>query len=148
MTDDELARRALDGDGRAYTALVDRHAGVCLRFATRMLGNEEDAEDVVQDSLYRAYRALATYDGSTAFRTWLMAILINRCRSAMLYRHRREERVRVDSDRVALASVDSGIDDMALRAAIDRAIARLDAEQREAFLLKHVEQLSYDEMAE
>src|SRR3954464_10568147 len=105
MTDDELARRALDGDGRAYTALVDRHAGVCLRFATRMLGNEEDAEDVVQDSLYRAYRALATYDGSTAFRTWVMAILVNRCRSAMLYRHRREQRIVVASGKLALATV-------------------------------------------
>jgi RNA polymerase sigma-70 factor (ECF subfamily) len=148
MTDDQLVRRALEGDGRAYTALVDRHAGTCLRFATRMLGNVEDAEDVVQDSLYRAYRALATYDGSTAFRTWVMAILVNRCRSAMLYRHRREQRVTVDPDRVALASVDAAVDDMALRDAIGRAMATLDEDQREAFLLKHVEQLSYEEMAE
>jgi RNA polymerase sigma-70 factor (ECF subfamily) len=148
MTDDQLVRGALAGDGRAYTALVDRHAGICLRFATRMLGNVEDAEDVVQDALYRAWRALGSYDGSTAFRTWVMAILVNRCRSAMLYRHRREQRVTVDSDSIAGAAVDSGVDDMALRDAIDRAMAVLDADQREAFLLKHVEQLSYDEMAE
>src|SRR4051812_24034380 len=143
MTDDELARRALEGDGRAYTALVDRHAGVCLRFATRMLGSVEDAEDVVQDSLYRAYRALASYDRTTAFRTWLIAILVNRCRSAMLYRHRREQRVTVDPDRVALAAVDSEVEQLALRDAIDRAVESLDVDQREAFLLKHVEQLSY-----
>ena len=71
MTDATLVRRVLDGDGPAFTELVDRHAGVCLRFATRMLGNVEDAEDVTQETLYRAHRALASYDGSTAFRTWL-----------------------------------------------------------------------------
>jgi RNA polymerase sigma-70 factor, ECF subfamily len=148
MTDATLVRRALDGDGPAFTELVDRHAGVCLRFATRMLGNIEDAEDVTQDTLYRAHRALATYDGSTAFRTWLMTILVNRCRSAMLYRHRREDRIVIDSDRVALASVEPDVEGTELRETIERAVAMLDAEQREAFLLKHIEQLSYDEMAE
>src|SRR3954468_18694403 len=101
MTDDALVRRALGGDTRAFTALVDRHAGACLRFATRMLGSVEDAEDVTQDCLFRAHRALASYDGQTAFRTWLIAILVNRCRSAMLYRHRREARVKIDPDQVA-----------------------------------------------
>jgi RNA polymerase sigma-70 factor (ECF subfamily) len=147
MTDEMLVRRALDGDGRAFTALVDRHAGACLRYATRMLGSVEDAEDVTQDSLYRAYRALASYEHTTAFRTWLMAILINRCRSMLLYRGRREARVRTDTDRVNLATVDADVDRMATREAIDRALATLDADLREAFLLKHVEQLNYDEMA-
>ena len=148
MTDDALVRRALDGDGRAFTALVDRHAGVCLRFATRMLGSVEDAEDVTQESLFRAHRALASYDGTTAVRTWLMTILVNRCRSAMLYRHRREERVKVDGERVAAAWVNADVEGFALREAIDRAVAALDPDLREAFLLKHVEQLNYDEMAE
>lgn len=148
MTDATLVRRVLDGDGPAFTELVDRHAAVCLRFATRMLGSVEDAEDVTQETLYRAHRSLARYDQSTTFRTWLMAILVNRCRSAMLYRFRREERVRIDPDRVAMASVDAGVEDMELREMIERALTTLDADQREAFLLKHVEQLSYDEMAE
>ena len=148
MTDETLVRRALDGDGRAFTALVDRHAGACLRYATRMLGSVEDAEDVTQDSLYRAYRALPTYEHSTAFRTWLMAIVINRCRSMLLYRGRREQRVRVDPDRVAAASVPSDGDNILAREVIDRALRDLDEELREAFLLKHVEQLTYDEMSE
>jgi RNA polymerase sigma-70 factor (ECF subfamily) len=148
MTDEQLVRRAREGDGRAFTALVDRHAPVCLRYATRMLGSVEDAEDVTQDSLYRAYRALASYEESTAFRTWLMAILINRCRSTLLYRSRREARVRVDDARVMSASVDSGVDAMVDRQTIEAALARLDPDLREAFLLKHVEQLTYDEMAE
>jgi RNA polymerase sigma-70 factor (ECF subfamily) len=148
MTDDTLVRRVLDGDGRAFTALVDRHAPSCLRFATRMLGSVQDAEEVTQDAIFRAYRALESYDRAMAFRTWLMAILVNRCRSAMLYRHRREQRVAIDPDRVALASVSDEVEDFALREAIDDAVRELDADSREAFLLKHVEQLSYEEMAE
>jgi RNA polymerase sigma-70 factor, ECF subfamily len=148
MTDEQLVRRALEGDGRAFTALVDRHAGVCLRYATRMLGSVEDAEDVTQDSLYRAYRALGSYEKSTAFRTWLMAIVINRCRSALLYRGRREARVRADDVKVMAASVDSDVDAAVTRQAIEWGLAKLDPELREAFLLKHVEQLTYDEMAE
>jgi RNA polymerase sigma-70 factor (ECF subfamily) len=146
MTDAMLVRRALDGDARAFATLVDRHAAVCLRYATRMLGSVEDAEDVTQDTLYRAHRALASYDESMVFRTWMMTILVNRCRSAMLYRHRREERVVMDTDRVALASVDADVIGMEMREAIDHAMQVLDADQREAFLLKHVEELSYDEM--
>jgi RNA polymerase sigma-70 factor, ECF subfamily len=148
MTDEMLVRRALDGDGRAFTALVDRHAAVCLRYATRMLGSVEDAEDVTQDSLYRAYRALASYEKTTAFRTWLMAILINRCRSALLYRGRREARVRADDARVMAASVESEADALVTRHVIERAVAALEPDLREAFLLKHVEPLSYDELAE
>src|SRR3954468_8422405 len=131
MTDETLVRQALDGDGRAFTALVDRHAGACLRYATRMLGSVEDAEDVTQDSLYRAYRALPSYEHTTAFRTWLMAILINRCRSALLYRGRREERVMIYADRGALATVEPSVGDVGTREAIDQALGSLDAELRE-----------------
>ena len=102
---------------------------------------------MTQDTLYRAHRALERYDNSIVFRTWLMTILVNRCRSALLYRHRREERVVVDTDRVALASVEASVGRMDLREAIERAVMTLDPDQREAFLLKHVEELSYEEMA-
>src|SRR4051812_49096691 len=146
MTDASLARAALDGDPRAFTLLVDRHAPACIRFATRMLGNREDAEDVAQESFLRAYRALESYDESKTFRTWLMTILVNRCRSAMLLRHRRERRV-VASESAVQAAVAPHANDILLRDAIEKALISLDADQREAFLLKHVEQLEYEEMA-
>src|SRR5918992_4645544 len=105
MTDAALVQRVLEGDVGAYAALLDRHAPVCLRYATRMLGNREDAEDAAQEAFVRAYSALARYEGRTAFRTWLFAILINRCRSVALYRSRRERRVSTDEDAVATATV-------------------------------------------
>ena len=147
MTDASLVRSVLDGNAAAFTTLVDRHSRVCLRFATRMLGNREDAEDVTQETFVRAYGALPRYDGSTAFRTWLMTILVNRCRTALQTRRRRDARVVADEGALATAVAATNWHDPALRHAIEQALARLEPTQREAFLLKHVEQLSYDEMS-
>jgi RNA polymerase sigma-70 factor (ECF subfamily) len=112
-----------------------------------MLGNREDADEVTQDALLRAHRALARYDERIAFRTWLMSILINRCRTALLHRKRRVARVVLDDAAVHRASVDSAASNSELRLTIEWALDALEADQREAFLLKHVEQLSYEEMA-
>ena len=146
MTDASLVRAVLEGNVAAFTTLVDRHSRICLRYAHRMLGNREDAEDVTQETFVRAYGALARYDEGTAFQTWLMTILINRCRTALQSRRRRDARVVADSDLVALASVEPETSGLGTRNAIERALERLDAAQREAFLLKHVEQRSYEEM--
>jgi len=147
MTDALLVRRVLDGDTAAFTTIVDRHAAACTRFAVRMLGNREDAEDAVQESFLRAYRSLGRYEERQAFRTWLFQILVNRCRTAAVRRQRRQRMFLVDDNAVAQASVRPAADSTELRAELGRAIAALDADQREAFLLKHVELLSYDEMA-
>ena len=148
MTDATLVRRVLDGDSRAFTTLVERHLQPCLRFATRMLGGRHDAEDATQEALLRAYRALATYDPTSSFRTWLFAILVNRCRTSLLQKTRYVRRVVTDED--AMASAVGGDDATAteLLIEIERAVARLDPDQREAFLLKHVEQLDYEAMSE
>ena len=147
MTDAMFVRRVLDGDTAAFTTLVDRHAAACTRFATRMLGNREDAEDATQETFLRAYRSLARYEERQAFRTWLFQILINRCRTAAVRRERRHRMFLVDDDAVASASVRPAAEASDLRAELQRVVDALDPDQREAFLLKHVEQLSYDEMA-
>jgi RNA polymerase sigma-70 factor, ECF subfamily len=146
MTDASYVERALRGDASAFAALVDRHAPACLRYATRMLGSREDAEDVTQDTLLRAHRALARYDAGMSFRTWIMSILVNRCRTALLHRKRRTSRVVLDEAAVERAVSADG-PDAALRDAIERALDRIDPAQREAFLLRYVEMMSYDEMA-
>lgn len=113
-----------------------------------MLGNREDAEEATQEALLRAHRALDRYDESVPFRTWLMAILINRCRTSLLQRRRREQRIVLDGAAVHRATVEADDDASATRDSIARAIAQLDDDQREAFLLKHVELLTYEEMAD
>jgi RNA polymerase sigma-70 factor, ECF subfamily len=146
MTDAMLVRAALEGDARAFSALVDRHVPPCLRYARRMLGNLQDAEEATQETMVRAHRSLQRFDQQQVFRTWVMSILVNRCRSTLLHRRRRLQRVVIDGDAVGRASVASASSEIELRDALDRAIAQLDSQQREAFLLKHVEELSYDEM--
>lgn len=147
MTDADLVRSALDGNAQAFTELAHRHMSVCLRFATRMLGSREDAEEATQDTLIRAYRSLSAFDGRTAFRTWMFAILVNRCRTALLSRTRRARWVQTDPDVVDRTAVPSHGPDTELRVELSRALETLPGEQREAFLLKHVEQLEYVEMA-
>ena len=146
MTDGALVRAALEGDDRAFTTLVDRHAPACLRFAKRMLGEPADAEDAAQETFLRAFNALRTYDADTPFRTWLFAILVNRCRTSLLRRTRRERRVVHAETEVEYAASGDEARAFEFRDEIAWALASLPEEQREAFLLKHVEDLSYDEM--
>ena len=145
--DAALVRRVLDGDAAAFTTLVDRHVAACLRFATRMLGNRADAEDATQETLVRAYRALGRYEEREVFRTWLFSILVNRCRTAAMRRERRQRRVVADERALVSAAVASDAVAVEWQTELERALATLDPEQREAFVLKHVEQWSYDEMA-
>jgi RNA polymerase sigma-70 factor, ECF subfamily len=147
MTDGELVRSILDGDAQAFTELVDRHAAACVRYATRMLGERADAEEVAQESFLRAHRALSTYDARLPFRTWLFAILINRCRTAMAKHARHQRRIVLDDEALERASIDGDQRAAELRGEIEWAVAQLPLEQREAFLLRHVEELNYDEMA-
>jgi len=147
MTDGELVRSTLNGNAQAFTELVDRHAGACIRYATRMLGERSDAEDAAQESFLRAHRALSSYDARLPFRTWLFAILINRCRTAMAQRARRQQRFILDHDALQSAPTEGEQQAAELRDEIEWAVAQLPVEQREAFLLRHVEELSYDEMA-
>lgn len=146
-TDAALVRRVLDGDPDAFTLIVDRHAPACLRLATRMLQSREDAEDATQEALLRAYRALPRYDEREQFRAWLFAILLNRCRTAALLRGRRARLVGGSLDDARDVGVPPDVGGAEVRDEIHRAIAALEPAYREAFLLKHVEQLSYEEMA-
>lgn len=146
MNDASAVRACLAGDAAAFATLVDRHAPVCLRFATRMLGSREDAEDVVQDALLRAHRALRSFDTTRDFRTWLMSIVANRCRTALVARRRRERWLVDASLERAASTVAAEREDGGALRSIEWALERLDARHREAFLLKHVEGLSYLEM--
>jgi RNA polymerase sigma-70 factor (ECF subfamily) len=78
-------------DFRAFAALVDMYYARCLRFALHMLANRSDAEEAVQDTFVRVYRALPSYVEQEAFEPWLFRILANRCRSAGSRERRRAE---------------------------------------------------------
>lgn len=143
-----LVRRVLAGERDAYAGLVDRYRDRLGRYAMRMLGNSADAEEALQDTFVRGYRSLARCTDHQKFGAWMFGILINRCRTHGAQRARRQRVVTSDEIALSKASVRDTADAHAWRDAIAWAVDQLGPEQREAFLLKHVEDLSYEEMQE
>jgi len=148
QTDAELVAAACSGDVESFAALSRRYRDSYTRFAVRMVGNADEAEDVLQSAFIRAYRALASCRDPSRFGAWLYQIVANECRTFVVRRARRERRMVRDDLELHTASVDSTIDARETFEDVQYALAQLDVDQREAFLMKHVEDLSYDEMAE
>ncbi len=146
--DSAIIQRVLGGDSHAYAVLVARYRERYARFAVHMLGRREDAEDALQDTFLRAYRSLHRCEDPDRFGAWLFRILVNRCRTAGKRRGRRERTFVENEVAIAEAAEEHPAERSAWREEIDRALTRIPRDQREAFLLKHVEELSYEEMAE
>src|ERR1700681_1172404 len=90
--DGGAVERARSGDSDAFRLLVERHSRHVFRLAFRMTGNEQDAEDVVQDTFLRAYRQLKNYESRASFSTWLYRIAANACLDLIRSRKRRQDR--------------------------------------------------------
>jgi len=146
-SDAAVIARVLHGDVEAFGLLVARYRDRYARYAMHMLGNREDAEEALQDAFTRAYRSLSRCDDPERFGAWLFRILVNRCRTNGARRTRRLKTFVADEGALLAAAEEHPADRRAWREEIDRALARLRPEQREAFLLKYVEELGYDEMS-
>jgi RNA polymerase sigma-70 factor, ECF subfamily len=148
ISDAAVVRRVLGGDVEAFGILVERYFDHYVRFAAHLVGNREDAEEVVQDTFVRAYRALGRYEERERFGAWLLRILVNRARTVSAMGRRREKMFpdQVDES-MPEASEAHPADRAALREEMARALSQLGSDQREAFLLHYVEGLSYEEMA-
>jgi RNA polymerase sigma-70 factor (ECF subfamily) len=147
-TDAQIVARVLRGDAEAYTALVKRYRDRYARYALHMLGNREDAEEALQDAFTRAYRSLPRCEDPDRFGAWLFRILVNRCRTMGARRGRRSRTFVSDDLALYEAAEDHPAERSAWREEIERALSRLRPEQREAFLLKYVEDMGYDEMSQ
>ncbi len=145
--DGEIVRAVLAGDRERYAELVDRYRDRYARYAARMLGSADAGEDAVQDAFVRAYDQLAQCHEPDKFVGWFFLILRNRC-----FAERRRSRGYAPLEAAAaLAAVeqsDNGAETAERRRALQLALLELTAEQREVFVLKHVEGLSYGEIAE
>lgn len=147
--DADLVRVVREGDVDAFGVLVDRYADEYMRYAVRMLGAREDADEVLHAAFYRAYRHLDGCQDPERFGAWLFRIVANECRTRATRRGRRERRlVRDELTLARVAVAGHTADRAALREEIQWALGRLPVDQREAFVLKHVEELGYEEMAE
>ncbi len=160
-TDADDVGRAAAGDDVAFEALVRRHERALFNLAMRLLGDREDALDAVQDAFLRAHRSLPRFRGEATFRTWIIGIAINVCRTRQTSaeaRRRRQTRslVQHDPDRheeIGLPIADPAPDPEArahgseVRAALERALAAISAEHREILLLREMSGMEYEELA-
>jgi RNA polymerase sigma-70 factor (ECF subfamily) len=153
MSDEVLAERVrATGDTAAFAILVARYRGRIVALARRMLGSAtvEDAEDVAQDAFVAAYDKRATFRKGEAFRPWLYRIAVNRCLDRLRSRSRKPPPVSIDSGPEA---ADTSHDPLGNVLAIERdtrlqaAVDALPPKYRAVFLLRHVDDLSYEEIA-
>ena len=147
-TDLDLIARWKAGEQRAATLLVERHAHAVARFAAS-IGARDDVEEVVQDTFVRAFASIDGFRGDSSLRTWLFTIarrlLLDRRRSA----RRRGEQVEVQESDVATEydSLDGVVADETQRR-LQAALAKLSPTQREVFVLRVSEGMSYAEIAD
>jgi RNA polymerase sigma-70 factor, ECF subfamily len=148
-SDGDEVRRVLRGETARYEVLVRRYQETLFRHASGMVGDPDAAADLVQDSFVKAYSRLGTCDPDR-FAAWVHRIVRNRCKDWLKSRRRRDLPLLPEAPHPAPAADEPGfaLDAAEVGRAVSDALARLPLAQREAFLLKHVEGLSYEEMAE
>jgi RNA polymerase sigma-70 factor (ECF subfamily) len=155
ISDEILLRYVRDGDMAAWETLFQRHRGDSYRLAYRLLGNEQDALDVVQEAMLKAFSALAKFDGRSEFRTWLLRIVTNAAHDWGRRRKRRTA-LRISDGDGDGGSPEPSIEDdptrrlsqQDLRYALDRALERLTPTIRTTFVLFAEAGLTYKEIAE
>src|SRR5579871_4727381 len=147
--------RARSGDSDAFRLLVEQHSRVIFRLAFRMTGNEQDAEDVVQETFLRAYKRLSDYEARASFSTWLYRIASNYSLDLIRSRRRHEEkRERGSSEERDILQVipesSPGADRIVygrqVNDHVNAALEELTAQERTAFVLRHFEGLSIEEI--
>ena len=155
--DDKLVKRAKKGDSRAFDLLVLKYQGRVAQLVSRYVRNNAEVEDVTQEAFIKAYRALPSFRGDSAFYTWLYRIAANAAKNHLVAMGRRPSSdVALDgaetfeiTDRLTDAeSPDEVIMAQELKDVIAKAIDALPAELRSALTLREFEGLSYEEIAE
>lgn len=144
--DFHLVRAAQLGDVYAFEALVGRHRGRAYRVALRMLGDPMDAEDAAQDAFVQAWRALPAFRAESTFSTWLLQIVTRRCLNALRSRRSLEPLEHEPPDE--RSRVPELAESHAELAELKRALLRLSPEQRGPLVLRELEGLSYEEVAD
>jgi RNA polymerase sigma-70 factor (ECF subfamily) len=150
-------------DERAFNELVEAYSPRVYRLVARMLGRREDAEDMAQEVFVQVFKGISQFRGDSKLGTWIYRVAINLCKNRSKYLSRRHDDKQDAFDAVAdhqplhqAKGVTSGqinrpdqmVEGMQIEAIMRRCIAELDADFREALILRDVENLSYEEIIE
>ncbi len=155
-TDEELVAKSVAGDADSFNQLILRWERPIYALAYRVIGRDEDARDVVQETFLRAFRALPGFKGQAKFSSWLYRIALNLCRDWI----RRQKRTPVVAapegvDVIELAAEQGpveSIEDLVARSQLSETVAlamqKLPEEQRTAIVLKEYHGLTFQEIAD
>jgi RNA polymerase sigma-70 factor, ECF subfamily len=151
-----IVARVKAGDQEAFRDLVERHSRSVFRLAYRLTGHEHDAEDVVQEAFLKAYRQIRQFESRSSFATWLYRITVNCAHDLLRQRPRAGTRLSIDDEDEGIAAklADASLEgdparELARRqidARVQAALAELSAQERSAFIMRHYEGLSIDEI--
>lgn len=157
-SDQQLVQRVQKGDKAAFDLLVRKYQHRVLKLVGRFVNDSAEAEDVAQEAFLKAYRALPAFRGDSAFYTWLYRIAINTAKNALVANRRRPVDFDLDlqdpdqHDRQSMlkdADTPEGVlltDE--IRGVVERALEQLPEDLRTAIVLRELEGLSYEEIAE
>jgi len=155
-TDEELVARSRSGDVESFNQLITRWERPIYALAYRVIGQEEDARDVCQETFLRAFRGLAGFKGQAKFSSWLYRIALNLCRDWIRRRRRTPisalpEDVELE-DLASNAGPSESVEDLVARrelsGVVEMAMARLPEEQRTAIILKEYHGMTFQEIAD
>ena len=152
--------RSKQGDTNAFAVLVRRHQKKMLNVAYRMIGDYDEACDIVQESFLSAYRAIGKFRGDARFSTWLCGIVLNHARNHLKQKNARSRNEEISLDSPAgnpeeslLTAVNSSqesiferLERKELCANVQVCVSALDSEQREVLVLRDIQEYSYEEI--
>lgn len=155
----DLVKRFQNGDHRAFQTLVERYEGRIYNLACAMVGDKEAARDAAQEAFIRAYQALPGFRGASGFYTWLYRIAVNVCLNASQKAQRRRDSASLDtlleSGRIAPEAIfegqqtpDNDLARVQLQEQIQAVLDELSPDHRTVVVLKDIEGLSQEEVAE
>ena len=162
MNERDLVQKARAGNFKAFTALINAHSSKIYALAKRLSGNDQDAEDIVQDTFLKAIDKIEQFRGEASFGTWLYSIALNEGKS-LLVKQKRSDLKPIEKYLPSNTAQDlhdgshlklfdwkdphEVLEDGELRKVLDEAINELPYEFRVAFLLRYYEELSIKEIA-
>ena len=152
LSEAAAVERVLGGDSEAFRLLVDRHSRRLFRLAYRMTGNQQDADDVVQETFLRAYKQLGHFASRSSFGTWLHRIAVNCALDLIDSRKRRDAKVESTDDLSHIATTAASPDRVVLSAQMQRemaaALTAMSGNERTAFVLRHFEGMPLEEIGQ
>ena len=156
--DIELVRRTQQGDQAAFGLLVEKYQHRLAKLVSRYLYDSAEVEDVCQEALIKAYRAIGNFRGESAFYTWLYRIAVNTAKNYLISQGRRPPKTDIDAEDAVQIEAGAAMRETGtpeanaltkeLAETVTRAVEQLPEDLKMAITLREIEGLSYEEIAE